>query len=555
VSSFSAVFLICSSLAGQHVSSLVYPGSGGQLVYEGYRNQGQTTATNRMIDFSHAGYRGGGVAIPWVSVEADLEASPGIRDDHARIQAAIDAVSLLPISPDGFRGAVLLRAGTYHVSKSLRVEAGGVVIRGEGQHEGGTVLQFTASTQSDLFEFSGSGGWVKLPGTETAIVDPFVPSGTRTFSVGSTAGLSVGDRLMVHRTPNQAWIDLLKMGRYNWTPEFYRSRSPRVIEAIDGNTLTVDAPLVHAIESRYGGGEVYRYQFNGALREVGIENIRLESSFTDETDEDHGWSAIVFRRVENGWVRRVTARHFGFACVNISQESQFITVEDSAQLDPKSKITGRRRYSFYIDDASFVLMQRCYTRGGRHDYVTGSQTVGPNVFVDSLAENTKNDIGPHHRYSEGLLFDNVRGGEMNVQNRRKTGTGHGWAGSQTVFWNCHATTMICDAPEGAMNFSIGCIAEQRQGWYPPNEPDGIWESHGKPVSPRSLYYAQLEDRLGPAAVANVTSLQQHDGAIWSHLSSWKGDAETPPGLPAFFSSFIDGETSEQGQAETRKILR
>jgi hypothetical protein len=155
------------------------------------------------------------------------------------------------------------------------------------------------------------------------------------------------------------------------------------------------------------------------------------------------------------------------------------------------------------------------------------------VFVDSLAENTNSDIGPHQRYAEGLLFDNIRGGEMNVQNRADSGSGHGWAGAQTVFWNCDATTMICDAPAAAMNFSIGNIAIQEEGFWVPSEPEGIWESQGTPVTPRSLYYRQLEDRLGALAVATVTAPNQQTGTIWSDLSAWKGDSDAP-GLPVFY---------------------
>ena len=541
--------LICgvSPSSAQNTSSLVYPGPNGNLVYAGYANEGQTSTGNRMIDFSRAGYLGGGAAIPWVPVEVALDPLPGNSDDHARIQQAIDTVSALPLSPAGFRGTVLLRAGQYHVSQSLRIEADGVVIRGEGQHTGGTVVTFTATVKDDLFEFFGSGGWRKISGSETPIADTRVPSGVRSFDVNSAAGFSVGDRLMVHRTPNQTWINMLAMGRYGWTPSGYRSETPRVITAIDGNTITVDSPLVHAIESRYGGGEVYRYHFNGALRNVGIENIRLESTFTSNTDEDHGWSAVMFRRVENGWARRVTARHFGYSCIGVYSESQFVTVEDCAQLDPKSIVTGGRRYSFLIDDSSFILFQRCYTRQGRHDYVTQSKTAGPNVFVDSLAENTRSDIGPHQRYSEGVLFDNIRGGQINVQNRRSSGSGHGWAGAQTVFWNSRANSFICDAPKAAMNFSIGSIGSQRQGLWRPNEPDGIWESRGVPVTPRSLYYTQLADRLGHAAVATVTTPAQQTGTIWNDLSAWKGN-DVAPGLPGFAPLGVDAGGDIAGTA-------
>lgn len=385
---FTAFVFVCSAVAlqAQAYSSLVTPGPSGKLVYSGYANEAQTSTGNQMIDFSHAGYKGGGVAIPWVPVELELSPVAGNDDDHARIQAAIDSLSAMPLSPAGFRGALLLRAGTYNVSQTLLIASNGVVIRGEGQGVAGTVISFTATVQDDLFDFTGSSGWTKSAGTETAITDMLVPSGVRTFNVASATGLSIGDRIIVNRTPNQAWIDLLGMAQWGWTYGDYASETPRRITAINGNTITVDAPLVHAIETQYGGGKIYRYQFDGALQQVGIERLRMESSFTSSTDEAHGWSAVLFRKTANAWARQVTAKYFGYSCVDIREDSLNITVEDCAQLDPKSIITGGRRYSFRIDDSSFILMQRCYAEKGRHDFVTQSNTAGPNAFVDGLAE-------------------------------------------------------------------------------------------------------------------------------------------------------------------------
>ncbi|MEM7791727.1 MAG: hypothetical protein AAF546_10025 [Verrucomicrobiota bacterium] len=525
-------------LWAQTYSSLVFPGADGRLVYAGYANEGQSTTDNRMIDFSHAGYRGGGVAIPWVPVVLTLEPDSDGGDDTARIQAAIDSVAAMPLGAEGFRGAILLKAGSYDVSETLWIRTRGIVIRGEGQHTAGTVIRFTATVQDNLFEFEGSSGWGKIGGSSTAITDSLVPSGVFSFNVQSISGLSVGDRVMVHRRPNQAWIDLLDMGQWGWTPNGYRATSPRVITAIDGNRVSLDAPVVQAIESQYGGGELYRYQFDGAVREVGIESLRLESSYASETDEKHGWNAVRFSRVENGWARQVTAKYFGRSCVDIDNQSLYITVEDCAMLDPKSIITGGRRYSFTVDDSSFILMQRCYARGGRHDFATDSKTPGPVVFVDCLAENTYSDIGPHHRYSEGILFDNVKGGEINVQNRASSGSGHGWAGAQTVFWNCVADSFICDAPKAAMNFAIGCTGSRSQGTWAPNEPYGFWESRQVPVTPRSLYYKQLEDRLGSEILQLVTTQAQRDGPIWSILAEWQGETQ-PPGVPSFAPVQVD----------------
>ena len=50
---------------------------------------------DRILDFSYAGYMGGGVAIPLAQVKKKVLPSGG--DDTAAIQAAIDAVSQMPI--------------------------------------------------------------------------------------------------------------------------------------------------------------------------------------------------------------------------------------------------------------------------------------------------------------------------------------------------------------------------------------------------------------------------------------------------------------------------
>ena len=97
---------------------------------------------NTILDSSHAGYGGGGVPIPTVPVKETIW--PVAGDNTANVQAAIDKVSALPLDRNGFRGAVLLRAGYYRMATPLRVQASGVVLRGEGMGDTGTVLIGTA---------------------------------------------------------------------------------------------------------------------------------------------------------------------------------------------------------------------------------------------------------------------------------------------------------------------------------------------------------------------------------------------------------------------------
>src|SRR5437764_435773 len=88
----------------QRQSEWVHAGPDGWLVCK------TTPAGDRIMDFSAAGYRCGGVALPHVPVKQTLQ--PSGSDDSSAIQAAIEAVAALPL--DGqFHGAVLLAPGEF----------------------------------------------------------------------------------------------------------------------------------------------------------------------------------------------------------------------------------------------------------------------------------------------------------------------------------------------------------------------------------------------------------------------------------------------------------
>ena len=510
------------SRVGAAGGPLVKVGPCGVLIYGRYANQGQKNTVNLLPDFSFAGYKGGGVPLPTAPVRRTV--SPGPGDDRVKIQAAIDDVSKLGVGASGLRGAVLLKKGTYQVSGTLHIKQSGVVLRGEGQHAKGTVLVATQKAKHTLISIQGSGsGLGEVAGTRTKISDAYVPVGSRSFKVASAAKYKKGDRVVVLRTPNMAWINALGMGKYGWTTTGYSVGHERRITGVSGKQITVDIPLVDTMESGYGGGALFKSAISGRIENCGVEDLRLDSVHSGSTDENHGWSGIRLKRTQNAWVRWVTVRHFGYEAVGITGESNFNTVEEVAMIDPVSKITGSRRYPFQVSDGVGNLFQRCYSRDGRHSFVTGSRVTGPNVWLDCLATKSHSDDGPHHRWATGLLFDNVKTAALNVQNRTTSGTGHGWAGAQVLFYNSEASGIICDAPKGAMNWAVGCKGAKKQGSWAPGEPYGIWQSHGTRVSPRSLYLKQLELRRGKAAVNSVTTAPQRQGTIWSMLAKWAGD--------------------------------
>ncbi|MEM9859839.1 MAG: DNRLRE domain-containing protein, partial [Bacteroidota bacterium] len=510
-----------SHISAQTTSSLVYL-NGDTLTYVPYAMKGQTNAVNIIPDFSKAGYKGGGVALPDVPVKQTV--SPVSGDDRASIQSAIDAVEALPLDANGFRGAVLLTAGDYQVDGQLFIEASGVVLRGEGQGTNGTVIHADQTSKHDFLIVQGTGsGITENTATTQSISSTYVPVGAISFDIANASGFSIGDTISVKRTPNQFWIDELAMGQYGWTASSYAIKHERIIEDINGNTITINIPIVDVMETQYGGGEVSKATIPGRIQNCGVENLRIESYYASNTDENHAWSAVRFSRVVNSWVKKVTGQYLGYGTIIVTNESNFNTFEECASKDHKSQISGGRRYSFTIKDGVGNLFQRCYTKDGRHDFETGSRVTGPNVFLDSYSANTYSDIGPHHRWSTGILFDNIRGGQIRVHNRGSSGTGHGWVGNSIVFWNLlsYKNDIKVSSPEGGRNFGIGCSGLQQNG-------DGYWEDWNNPVVPRSLYLQQLEDRLGSQALDNILIDAQKTGNIYTLLSNWAGEGELVP---------------------------
>ena len=167
-----------------------------------------------------------GRRFPHVPVKAVVEPGPG--DDAERIQAAIDRVSRMKPDANGHRGAVLLRKGQYQIAGTLRISAGGVVLRGEGRERDRTVIMATGTGRRTLIKVnavlwrleehrsvrvSRGKAWREVPGTRRAITDAYVPVGARTFHVESTRGLAAGDRIIVHRPSTGAWISAIGMDR------------------------------------------------------------------------------------------------------------------------------------------------------------------------------------------------------------------------------------------------------------------------------------------------------------------------------------------------------
>ncbi len=464
----------------------------GELVYQ------MDADGNRMPDFSFAGYGGGGVPLP--EAQASLLVEPGPGDDGARIQAALDHLATYPLDAAGLRGAVLLAPGTYEISGQLTIAASGVVLRGSGSGEDGTVIRATGTGRRALIEIAGRDGRRSIGGP-VAVAEDVVPVGSNSLRLADSTGLKPGVSVTIKRPSTVEWIKFMGMddspGRqgYQWKAGSLDVTWDRVITAVRGDVVTLDAPLTLALEQRFGGATLGVHVREGYLERCGVERLRCVSDYdlANNLDEQHAWNAIDLHAVRDSWVADVTAVHFAGSAVQVGAKAARVTVQDCASIAPISELAGYRRLAFH-NRGQQVLFLRCISESGRNDFTTGYLTAGPNVFLQCESRQSTSFSGSLGSYSSGLLFDGVKidGASIRIDNLETFNQGVGWAAVNSMLWQCSAGLIVCRTPPGAHNWAVAVWA-QFLG-------DGSWHLVSQFAKPESIYRAQLEARAGPAAL-------------------------------------------------------
>jgi hypothetical protein len=474
----------------------------GKLVYKPLNAQG-----DRIMDFSYAGYHGGGVALPEVPVAVTLSPSGG--DDTAAIQGAIDEVSKKPLV-NGSRGAVLLKAGVFHSATTHTIGASGVVLRGSGSGMGGTEVQLTGTSHRFLI-LQGSGMRATDAASKTAITDAYLPGGARTFTVASAAAFKVGDEVLVGRPVTAAWVHFMGMDALvrNGQPQTWLSpgstlNAERTITAIAGNKITIDIPIADSFDGQYvtpPGGSITKFTYD-RLSEMGVEHLRVVGRPRTETDN---FAFVNLTSVVDSWVRDVVA-HDVTSGVGVGGDAKRITIENATITHTMvSYVSAAKPSDFGVDGYGQVLISRSAARGANESFsfITQSGVPGPVVLLNFGASGIKPHLQPHQRWSTGLLVDNanMESGNIEFIDRNILGSGHGWTMGWAVAWNSAAPNFHIQQPPGTMNWAIGCkgtMAAPSDG-----HPNGTFDSHGTPVNIKSLYLAQLCERLGPQALTNI----------------------------------------------------
>ena len=464
------------------------------------------------MDYSTCGYHASETAIPDVANSVYVECGDG--DMHDILQKAIDYVSSLKPDKNGRRGAVLLGAGTFNIDKPLRICASGVVLRGSGQDK--TTIIKRGIDRGALLYIEGD---MNMDGGDTIAVNGAkVPAGTTTLTLATTKGLKTGDRIRIVRPSTREWIESL--GCYDfggdldytgWKPGDIDITWDRTIVSATGNSITIDAPITTTLDQKYGGGYLITGYNQGEITECGIENMTLVSEHNtwNPKDEDHCWDAIWMDNTRDCWVRRVNFRSFAGSAVNIQKNTSRITVEDCIASEPVSEVGGWRR-GVFITRGQQTLIQRCVSRKGIHDFAAGFCAAGPNAFVQCEGEGSLGFSGSIGSWAAGLLFDivNIDGNDIAFKNLEQFQFGTGWNTANSMLWQCTGSTLWCYSPDADNRSSAN-------GCWGTLTGNAEWTSSNEHVQPRSLFYAQLEKRVGEGKAINGYILPRSTNATSS----------------------------------------
>jgi hypothetical protein len=508
---WAVAFALTSTVRAQNTSVWVYYDASHHLQYQ------PDALGNRILDFSFAGYEGGGVPLPNLPVRANVSPSGG--DDTTNIQSAIDQVSQLTPDFFGFRGAVLLAPGNYTLSSTINITASGVVLRGSGSGSNGTVITMAGAPFLGI-NVAGTGSWQDV-GTPQVITDNYVPSGANTVTVADSSGFSPGQTVLIQRPVTAAWIHFMGMDtlmsgttHQTWIGTNTIVNTDRIIKSIQGNQLRFDAPLTDSFDSQYLTGSVVGYTFPSRISQTGVEHLSMIAPAVNVDINSPQFLGVQMGAVINSWLKDVVFQDTQNT-VTISNTVKEVTM-DQVVVNHTVVHTGDRLADFGISGTEIFISRSASNGTGEWPMVMQSRVTGPIVLLN-FSSTQAAGIAPHQRWGTGMLADNAvlpnapknpDGGATGIayQDRGNHGSGQGWAAGWSVAWNVTTPYFVVQNFPGGENWCIGCVGQKISATEAGSNkpvPDGEYDSLGALVTPSSLYLAQLEERKGPAALANI----------------------------------------------------
>ena len=481
-----------------------------------------------LTDYSYAGYEHGEKGIPDVQgpvfkvTDYGAKADDAISDEDA-IRKAVAAAE------NAGGGVVLFPAGKFLVfadrftAASIRIGKSGVVIRGAGSGKGGTVIRAIHSgyrvgpypVPKGTKDGEGRDDWSKIPyffmfegneagkkdGGKSAAVTGAVKRGSFTIPVKSTEGFKAGDwvvlkagtpkldaELMAGLQPDPTWTRIIKDG--SSISELHQ------VKEIQGESLILKEPVLVNLGADFEA----KVSPVSLIEQVGVEDMALQGGWRGafvhhrSALDDEGWDGIQFKGVANSWVRRCS-----FLNVNTG-----VYLRDSVACSIlENRFAGNKgHYDVAIrSNCSFNMMGLTEeTTAPQHGASTGNRSAGTVVWRWLMSK--ASTVDSHGNGPYATLIDRVDGGTMT----RSGGPAPSFPNHLRwmVFWNFFYDSDD-EQPINFWNYEKGKEAKFVKPLFVGlhGKPVALKEDSveanecpGAPVTPESLYEAQLELRIG-----------------------------------------------------------
>lgn len=510
----TASLLVALAIAGS--ASLPGPSGGGadctvagtSDLWKNFVEAKKTGGEPVLPDFSYAGYRYSESAIPDIAGPlfrvTDYGAVPDDDgyDDEA-IQKAIDAAA------GAGGGVVLFPRGRFRVSPDqdkdahISVSSSRIVLRGAGAGEGGTeILMVNMKPGGTMFRL----GPTSSESRPLAAITAEARRETFAVQVDTPAALRPGQRVVIkYQDPAynaHYWAPLEIDPRWE---RVYKNGPPfhevHTVASIDGNRVRFAEPIHFTIRMN---AAPFRLHSSDLLEEIGIEDIRFAGGWDTYSEEfvhhkdaihDSAWTMLAVNRVANGWVRRVEFRNVNQA---IHGDTPVAFTFDRVRFTGKkghTSISTRRGYGVLVRDSED-------TAAHHHGPGFGYQGVGSVYLRHRMQPDQRIDSHGGNPYAS--LLDDVTGGVLDGNGGPYPNYPH--HSHYFVFWN-FAHRASRDKTYDFWNIEkrnsstffrpiiAGLTSDRAVTFVDADKEIQKNESQGTPVTPQSLFEAQLQLRL------------------------------------------------------------
>ena len=422
------------------------------------------------------------------------------------------------VTTDGSRLSftILVRSGDI-IMKGAGKDLTTITMDGKNYPDDPDVLY----SSPDMIQFKHNTGI--QPGTVLATVTGDSSKGEFSVTVSGTGQIQAGDLVCLYLKNNSQDVVASELEPYEADQSWVMAGDYGVsvqdlhrVRSVSGNTVTFHEPLMHSIDADWNW-TIVRYQH---YENVGIEDLTFAGHAKEgfihhaSWEDDGAYKPVSMTRVANSWIRRVRFDNVSEACSIISSAN--VSVYDVA-------VEGNRGHAaIRSQGSSRVFIGACtdYTcgldlaesgkeisggstvqTGQYHTFGVSKESIGAVLWRNEWGSDANFEC--HATQPRATLIDCCKGGwnmlraggdsnqmpnhldDLTIWNFNATNNSH----AGTWIWWDYNSRYWKFLPPVIVGFH-GADTEFDQTQVKADI------SHGTPVTPESLYEAQLQRRLG-----------------------------------------------------------